>query len=108
MTNSVDIQSRVIKVLVHALGIEETDVRPSSTIMGDLGTQSIDFLDIIFRLEREFAIKIRQGELFSERILEEGADFVHDGRLTDDGLAALRDEMPYADLMHLERDRRLE
>ena len=50
---------QVTKVLVQALGVEEDDIKPSATLQADLGAESIDFLDIVFRLEREFEIKIR-------------------------------------------------
>ena len=63
-----EIDARVTKVLVQPLGVNEDDVTPSATLKGDLGAESIDFLDIMFRLEREFAIKIRQGELFPEAV----------------------------------------
>ena len=67
MLASNNIHARVTKVLVQALGVEEDDIKPSATLQGDLGAESIDFLDIVFRLEREFMIKIRQGELFLSR-----------------------------------------
>ena len=78
--------------------------RPSQ---GDLGAESIDFLDITFRLEREFGIKIPSGELFPDQASENVPAFTRDGRLTDEGLAALRSHMPYADLSDLDHDRRL-
>jgi acyl carrier protein len=61
----------------------------------------------MFRLEREFMIKIRQDELFSEPLLRGGAQIVDDGQVTDEGLALLRARLPYADLKELERGRRL-
>ena len=108
MPASNEIDARVAKVLVQALGVEEDDITPSATLQGDLGAESIDFLDIVFRLEREFMIKIPQGELFSELIFRDDTEIVQDGRVTDLGLAALRSRMPYADLRALERDRRLD
>ena len=54
------------------------------------GPESIDFLDIVFRLEREFMIKIPQGELFSELLVRGVTDILHDGQVTDPGMAALR------------------
>ena len=44
-----EIYARVTKVLVHALGVEEGDIKPSATLQGDPGAESIDFLDITFR-----------------------------------------------------------
>ena len=107
MPTSNDIDTRVAKVLVEALGVDECDVKPAATLQGDLGAESIDFLDIVFRLEREFAIKIPQGELFSELLVRGGTEILHDGQVTDLGMAALRVQLPYADLTELERDRRL-
>jgi acyl carrier protein len=107
MSASDEIRERVTKVLVQAMGVDEDDIRPSATLLGDLGAESIDFLDIIFRLEREFGVKIPRGELFVEPVFQDGADYVRDGRLTEEGLVALRSQMPYADLSGLERDRHL-
>jgi acyl carrier protein len=92
---------------VHALSVEEDEVTPSTTLLGDLGAESIDFLDIVFRLERAFGIKIPRGELFIEPLLESDTDYVREGRVTGEGLVALRSQMPYADLTSLECDRRL-
>lgn len=107
MTLAKEVHTKVTKVLVEALGVEEDDVKPSATLQADLGAESIDFLDIVFRLERAFGIKIPRGELFPERVFELSTEIVHDGQVTDEGLAALRSQMPYADLTALERDRRL-
>jgi len=60
MPDSSEVRARITKVLVQSLGVEEDDVRPAATLQGDLGAESIDFLDIMFRLEREFRIKIAQ------------------------------------------------
>jgi acyl carrier protein len=107
MASSNKVHAKVTKVLVEALGVEEDDITPSATLQADLGAESIDFLDIMFRLEREFEIKIPRGELFFEQVFELSAEIVQDGQVTARGLAALRAQMPYADLTALERDRRL-
>ena len=102
-----DIYARITKVLVQALGVEEDDIKPSSILQADLGAESIDFLDIVFRLEREFGIKIGRDELFPDPISPNDPNLVRDGRLTDECLTALRLRMPYADFRDLEFDRRL-
>jgi acyl carrier protein len=107
MAASDEIRARVTNVLVQALGAEEEDITPTSTLLGDLGAESIDFLDIVFRLEREFAIKIPRDEVCSEPLFRGGAQYVQDGGVTADGLAMLRVHMPYADLRALERETRL-
>jgi acyl carrier protein len=101
------ILARLTTVLVQALGVDEDDVTPAATLLGDRGAESIDLLDIVFRLEREFGISIPRGELFIEPASPGDADYVRDGRVTTEGLTALRARMPYADLSGLERDRRL-
>ena len=108
MLSSNEIDARIAKVLVDALGVEEEEVKPSATLQRDLGAESIDFLDIIFRLERDFRIKIHQDELFPDKVILGNAALIDDGQLTDEGLVALRTHLPYADWTKLEQDRRLE
>ena len=93
-----EIYSKVSATLVEALNVDEEDIKPTSTLQGDLGAESIDFLDIVFRLEREFGIKIPRGELFPESIFQGDPDLVQDGRVTPKGLEELRTKMPFADL----------
>ena len=102
-----EIYTKVSATLVEALNVDEDDVTPEATLQGDLGAESIDFLDIVFRLEREFGIKIPRGELFPESIFQGDPDFVQNGKVTDKGLAELRVRMPFADLTEFEKDRRV-
>ena len=107
MPDASEVQARVTKVLAQSLGIEEDDVIPSATLQGDLGAESIDFLDIMFRLEHEFSIMIERSELFPDPISPHDPIIARDGRLTDEGLTALRLRMPYANFKDLEFDRQL-
>jgi len=92
-----EIFSSIQGVLVDALGVDEDEVTPEATLVGDLGAESIDFLDIVFRLEKAFEIKVPRNELFPEDIL--GSDeYVKEGKLSEQGLAELRQRMPFADL----------
>lgn len=104
MPSQDEIYSKVSATLVEALNVDEDEIKPTSTLQGDLGAESIDFLDIVFRLEREFGIKIPRGELFPESIFQGDPEFVKDGRVTDKGLAELRARMPFADLSKFEKD----
>jgi len=99
-----EIYSKVSATLVEALNVDEEDIKPTSTLQGDLGAESIDFLDIVFRLEREFGIKIPRGELFPESIFQGDPELVQDGRVTQKGLDELRTKMPFADLSQFEAD----
>jgi acyl carrier protein len=107
MSAAGDIYTRVARVLAESLNADEEDVTPGATLQGDLGAESIDFLDIVFRLEQEFDIRIPPDELFPESILAGNSEFVQDGCVTDQGLAELRSCMPHADLSGFEGDRRL-
>ncbi len=99
-----EIYTKVSATLVEALNVDEEEIRPTSTLQGDLGAESIDFLDIVFRLEREFGIKIPRGELFPESIFQGDPDFVQNGRVTTKGLDELKARMPFADLGDFEKD----
>ncbi|MHB1034501.1 MAG: acyl carrier protein [Pirellulales bacterium] len=97
MPTQEEIFDKIKTALVDALGVEEDEVTPDATLVGDLGAESIDFLDIVFRLEKSFGIKIPRGELFPEDILT-SAEYVQNGKITDVGMQELRKRMPFADL----------
>jgi acyl carrier protein len=98
MPSQEEIYPKVAATLVAALNVDEQEIQPTATLQGDLGAESIDFLDIVFRLEREFSIKIARGELFPESIFQGDPELVQDGRVTEQGLAELRARLPFADL----------
>jgi len=91
-----DIFEKIQEVLDDALGVDEDEVTPEASLTADLGAESIDFLDIVFRLEKTFDFKISQGELFPEN-LTENEDWVNDGKLTDEGLSMLKGRMTHVD-----------
>ncbi len=107
MPSTEEIFAKVQQILVDALGVDEDDVTPEATLVGDLGAESIDFLDIVFHLEKKFDIKIPRGELFPESLASDSS-LVQDGRLTEAGLEELRKKLPHADLTKLEADPRVE
>ena len=82
MPNQDEIFQKVSATLVDALNVDEDEIKPTSTLQGDLGAESIDFLDIVFRLEREFGIKIPRNELFPEAIFQGDPEFVQNGKVT--------------------------
>jgi acyl carrier protein len=101
-----EVFEKVRTCLVDALGVDDDEVTPEASITGDLGAESIDYLDILFRLEKTFGIKIPRGELFPEDVLS-NAQYVQDGKLTAEGLEQLKKRMPFADLTKFEADPRL-
>jgi acyl carrier protein len=107
--NRQQIEEGVTEVLEEALGVDAEDVKPEATLTGDLGAESIDFLDISFRLEKKFSapdrpFKIEQGELFPENMLQDPA-MVQNGKVTDAGMALLKQKLPHIDFSGFEGDR---
>ncbi len=99
-----EIFQEVQEVLVDALGVDDDEVKAEATLMGDLGAESIDFLDIVFRLEKAFDIKIPREELFPAESLMNNPEFVSNGKMTEKGLAELRDKVPHTDISGFEND----
>ncbi len=98
-----EIFEKVREVLVEALGVDDDEVSADASLAADLGAESIDFLDIVFQLEQAFGFKIEQGELFPENVTQD-PDFVQDGKVTEKGLAMLRERLPHIDFAALEAD----
>jgi acyl carrier protein len=107
-----EIFTKVQGVLVDALGVDEEEVTPKATLREHLGAESIDFLDIVFRLEKAFTtdptkpFKIPRGELFPEDMeqLRNDPNYVQGGRITPAGMTELKKRMPYADFSDFEND----
>lgn len=107
-----EIYKKVQGVLVDALGVDEDEVTPQATLRDDLGAESIDFLDIVFRLEKAFTtdptkpFKIPRGELFPEDLqtMQSDPKFVKDGKITPEGMTELKKRMPFADFTDFEKD----
>jgi len=98
-----EVFEKVRETLVDALGVDDDEVTAEATLTGDLGAESIDFLDIVFRLEKAFDIKIPRGELFPDNILN-NPEFIQDGKLTEAGMSELKERMPHADFTDFEQD----
>jgi acyl carrier protein len=107
-----EIYKKVQGVMVDALGVDEEEVTPEAKLSADLGAESIDYLDIVFRLEKAFTtdptkpFKIPRGELFPEDLasMQNDPKFVQNGKITADGMAELKKRMPYTDFTEFEKD----
>lgn len=104
---SEEVFEKVQEALVDALGVDEEEVTPEATLVGDLGAESIDFLDIVFKLEKAFNIQIPREELSPEDILT-NSQYVQDGKVTPEGLTELKRRMPWADLSKFEENPRVQ
>jgi acyl carrier protein len=94
-----EIDSAVTEALVGALGVEEDEVTKDATVLGDLGAESIDLLDILFRLERKLGVKIQAADLAAHVQGGIPDDEFGDtsGKITAKGLAQLKKVMPQID-----------
>jgi acyl carrier protein len=82
---------KVAATMADALGCEVEQVKLESSLIDDLGAESIDFLDIVFRLERAFKVKIPRGKIIEEARgdLSE-SQFEQGGTVSDAGLTRLK------------------
>ena len=99
-----DIYKEVEEVLIDALGLDDDEVTPQATLMGDLGAESIDFLDIVFRLEKAFDVKIPREELFPAENLISNPEYIDNGKVTEKGLAVFKEQMPHTDFSDFAAD----
>src|SRR5437588_1976333 len=101
--NAESIPANIQTAVAEALGLDEDEVTAAATLLGDLGAESIDLLDILFRIERQVGVKIEAGDLadyIQGGIAEE--DFGdEDGIITAAGLAQLAKVMPQIDPQEL-------
>jgi acyl carrier protein len=107
MSVAPEIYARVTSVLVEASVVDNDDITPTAALQRDLGADSLDLLEVMFRLEHEFGIQIPRRELFPDSTFRIGQELVSNGELTDKGLAELGSRLPYADLSNFQNDRRL-
>ena len=108
MPSKDEILVKVQETLVDALGVDDDEATPEATLVGDLGAESIDFLDIVFRLEKNFVVKIPRGELFPENLATAESNLVQDGVVTEEGIAELRTRMPHANVDSFAEDPKVE
>jgi acyl carrier protein len=101
-----EIFGKVRTVLGDALGVDEEEVTMEARLTTDLHAESIDFLDIVFRIEKAFGFKIGQGELFPDNIND--PKYVQDGVVNAAGLALLRERMPHVDFSEFAKNPKLE
>lgn len=86
------IYPKVRAIVADVLAIDESEIRPEGSLIDDYGGESIDFLDLVFRLEREFKVKIPRGQIETEaRGALEDSEFAVNGRLTEKGMARLKE-----------------
>jgi acyl carrier protein len=83
---------KVAQIVSDALGCDLEDVKPTASLIQDLDAESIDFLDLVFRLEKGFGVKIPRGKIVEDaRGPLPEAEFETKGIVTEAGMARLRE-----------------
>lgn len=85
--------------VVEALGVDDDEVTPEATLLDELGAESIDLLDILFRLERKLGVKIQASDLaaYVQGGIPDDEFGDDNGIITERGLAHLKSVMPQID-----------
>jgi acyl carrier protein len=96
MASRDDIFGTVQTAVVDALGVDEDEVTPEATLLDELGAESIDLLDILFRLERKLGVKIQAADLaaYVQGGIADDDFGDENGIITERGLAHLKTVMP--------------
>jgi acyl carrier protein len=100
MIDEKEIFEKVKESIVEAVGVDEEEVTPGAVLFDDLGAESLDLLDIVFRLEKGFGIKIPRGGIQQDLLDAEGLkeeDVLIEGALTARGAEELKKRMPEVD-----------
>jgi acyl carrier protein len=100
-----EIYEKVRAVIVGALGVDEEEVTPTAKLEEDLGAESIDYLDIGFRLEKSFGIKIGEKELQIPDSILNDTNYVLDGKVTDLGMSELKQKLGFMNLDEFDKNR---
>ncbi|AZM90813.1 MULTISPECIES: acyl carrier protein [Streptomyces] len=99
MTNNASLDAVVQNSIAEALGLDTEEVVPDATLLGDLDAESIDLLDILFRIERASGVKVKMADL--TEVIQGGIpdeDFAdEDDVITAVGLAQLKKVLPQID-----------
>ena len=100
-----EIYRNVQRAVVEALAVDEKEVVPDARLTEDLGAESIDYLDIAFRLEQIFGIRIKPNELIVGTFSDD--EYVDEGTITDAGMAELRRRLPHVNFDDLDCTRKI-
>ncbi len=93
-----DILPNLKRCITETIGIKEEEIELDSSLIDDLGADSLDLLDLVFRLEQAFKIRITRGEIEArakETMPDE--DFEVDGLLTEKAKKSLKELLPEVD-----------
>lgn len=106
--NVESVYPKVQEIIADVLVIDEEEISKNSRLIADLGAESIDFLDLVFQLEKEFGIKIPRGQLEKNARGELSEDeFEKGGVLTPKGMLALKNYLSEVPAEHFKANLKL-
>lgn len=92
-----EVAAKVRQIVAEALALDPSTVKNESLLMTDLGAESLDYLDIVFKIERTFGIQITRGEIQKAAQGDmSDEEFAPAGVVSDKGLERLRELLPEA------------
>ena len=100
--SSDEIYAQISGILEETL-FPDDPIIPGATLLGDLGAESIDFLDIMHQMEKAFELTLNRDDFWPDDILT-SEEYVEDGHVNEAGITALKQRMPYADLSAFEQE----
>jgi len=92
--NREELRRQVVSLVADALDRDAAEVSPHDSLIDDLGAESIDFLDLQFRIESAFGLKFRDEELWRGSFDPNDRRWVVDGRLTPEAVERVRQRQP--------------
>ncbi len=97
LTHPSKVTGKVYGVIAETLGLEEETLEGEGSLIDNYGAESLDFLDLSFRLNKEFSIKLFRGDFLDKATTLLGADgieIMHDAHMTQAGVDLLKARMP--------------
>jgi acyl carrier protein len=91
----VNVEEELRQILLPVFGLETIDeIQPEHSLIGDLGAESLDFVEIIFLIEKQFGVVLETRDLMLGTSGLKNEDLFTDGRLTSEGAILLANEFP--------------
>lgn len=90
-----DTFSRIAEIVSQSLDCDISDISSDSNLLTDLGLESIDMLDVTFRIEREFGVKFSREGVFQTWLFSDDNEWIDDGILTGEGCDKVVEDFPF-------------
>jgi acyl carrier protein len=94
-TDIIDLENKLKIMLLPVLGLESVDeISSDNSLVLDLGAESLDFVEIIYLVEKNFGVRLETNEILMGSSQHKMDDLFKDGKLTQEGSIILKEEFP--------------